>query len=34
MKIQIDEESKKVLTLSEMPIVKKIIKDFKEDGMI
>lgn len=32
MKIQINEESKKVLTLSEMPIVKKIIKDFKEDG--
>lgn len=32
MKIQIDEESKKVLTLSEMPIIKKIIKDFKEDG--
>lgn len=32
MKIQINEESKKVLTLAEMPIVKRIIKDFKEDG--
>ena len=32
MKIQINEKSKRVLTLSEMPVVKKIIKDFKEDG--
>lgn len=32
MKIQINEESKKVLTLSEMPIVKEIIKDFKDGG--
>lgn len=31
MKIQINKESKKVLTLSEMPIVKRIIKDFKDN---
>lgn len=29
MKIKVDEEAKKILTLSDMPIVKQIIKDFK-----
>lgn len=31
MKIQINQESKKVLTVSEMPIVRQIVQDFKDN---
>ena len=32
MKIQINKESKQVLIVSEMPIVKQIIKDYKDNN--